>query len=161
MKKELIVNSINYTFLFIEDINIWVLSESTNLVSGYNIDLEIDLNLLGKDINWSEISDFIFYLQRRSSRTNKDIITKSNIALKGLFNSIYINSFTEQVKPHIEFELSGINYKKTISTGLGDQYEYDLFFFPYDAKDKHRDIGTFVWNVKMRSNVLYGVNCDI
>jgi len=161
MKKKLIVNNTNYTFLYTEDANLWVIAESTNLLSGYKIDLEIDLKLLGKDINWNEVSDFIFYLQRRTDKTNKDVITKSNIALKGLFNSIYIDSFTEQVKSNIEFKLSGINYKKTISTRLGNKYEYDLFFFPYNAKDKHMDIGTFTWNVKMRGNVLYGVNCDI
>lgn len=161
MNKELFVNNIVYTFFYTEDLNLWRLIEDNNLLSGYKIDLEVDLNSLEKSINWDEINDFISYLQRRNDKINNDIIEKSSIALKGLFNSIYTNSLTKEVKSNIEFELSGIDYKKTIKSRFDNEYEYDLFFFPYNTIDRNMDVGSFVWRVKIRGNILYGVNCDI
>ena len=161
MTKKVFVNNIAYTFKYLEDLNVWIINENENLLSGYTIDLEIDLNSLGKPIDWNEINDFISYLRRRNDKVIADIVKKSNIALKGLFNGVYVDSLTKEIRSNIHFKLSGIDYKGAIKSRLGNKYEYDLFFFPYNTEDKHMDIGTFAWRVKMKSNILYGVTCDI
>jgi hypothetical protein len=161
MDKELSVCGIAYSFSFNESLNLWRVVGSQNLLSGYKIDLEVNLNLTKKDIDWSELSKFISYLQARSYKVNSDTIDKSKIALKGLFNGIYKDSLAEEVKVNVDFELSGIDYRKTLVSSFGSKYEYDMFFFPYNSIDRNMDMGSFVWRAKMRGNVLYGVDCDI
>lgn len=161
MNKKILVNKTAYNFTYLKDLNLWIIKGDRNLFPGHHIDLEIDLNSIEESVDWGEITGFISYLQRRNNKTNNDIFEKSFIALKGLFNSVYKDSLSEDVKSNVEFELTGIDFKRTIKSRLGSQYEYDLYFFPYSKKHNFMDIGSFAWRIKMKGNILYGVTCDI
>jgi len=161
MKRELIIDGVTYCFFYDKDLNLWRTVANTNLILRHEIDLEIDLNLLKNNLNWEEIKDFIAFIRNTNYKTKNANVTKSKIALHGLFKGVYRDSLSEKIKSNIDFDLSGIAYKNATKSSIGWVYEYELLFFPYNSTDMSMDIGSFAWHAKFRGNVLYGVYCDI
>lgn len=159
--KELIVKNVAFKFEFIEDINLWRISENSNLIEGSVIDLEIDLGNHNNSLDWSKVEDFIKYIMTHND-VYKDRIIRSKEVLKSLFSSIYIDTYNLNFLDNIDFNLVSINYKGNCdNVNLKDEYIFDFQFYPASVSDSYKDLGAFVWEANFRNIQLLGVYCDM
>ncbi|MFQ3577073.1 MAG: hypothetical protein SNJ77_11625 [Cytophagales bacterium] len=159
-KKKLNIKSIEYDFFYDESNNMWRVIESPNLIVGQYIDLEIDLANFPTQLNWHEVERFIESLKNNHSLYSERIEDAKEV-LKSLYKSINKGVNEKEFFEHVEFNLSGIDFKgRCKNVNLNDKFEYDYFFFPQYSKDPYRDIGSFVWRANFRDTLLLGVYCD-
>jgi hypothetical protein len=154
------VNNVEYEFFFDEDLNMWRITDNPNFIEGFSIDMEIELSNFVGGIEWQKTVKFIELL-----RTNNPLfierVNDAKIVLKSLFATINKKTYDVNFLNHIEFYLSGIDFKGTCKiANLEEKFEYDCFFFPQYATDPYHDIGSFVWRANFRDTLLLGVYCD-
>jgi len=159
-KKQIIVNGIEYDFLYDENLNMWRIIENPNFIEGNSIDMEIDLSNFANHLDWQEVGNFI-----ESMKNNNPLyierIDDAKQVLKALFQSINKKGYDSDFFNYIEFNLSGIDYKGNCKiVNMKYHFEYDYFFFPQYTKEPYRDIGSFVWRANFRDTLLLGVFCD-
>jgi hypothetical protein len=159
-KKKLNIKGIEYDFFYDESLKMWRVIESPNFIDGESIDMEIDLKNFDNILEWEDVEKFI-----KSIKNNNSIyierIEDAKKVLKTLFKSINKDGYDNDFYEHVEFNLSGIDFKGFCkNVNLIDKFEYDYFFFPSYSKDPYRDIGSFVWRANFRDTLLLGVFCD-
>ena len=138
----------------------WRVIESPDFIDGQSIDLEIDLSNFANTLDWQEVEKFIGSIKNNNSLYIESI-EDAKAVLKTLFKTINKKGYDKDFYEHIEFNLSGIDFKglwKNIN--LNDKFEYDYFFFPQYSKDPYQDIGSYVWRANFRDTLLLGVYCD-
>lgn len=159
-KKNITVNNTEFSFFYDENLNMWRIIESPNFIEGYSIDMEIDMENLTNPMNWKELERFIESMNNNNSLYKERVFDAQQV-LKSLYKSINKNVYGNDFFDHIEFNLSGIDYKGNCKiVNLEDRFIYDYFFFPQYTKDPYRDIGSFVWRANFRDTLLLGVYCD-
>lgn len=159
-KKKLNITGNQYDFFYDEHITMWRVVESPNFIEGQVIDFEIDLLNFTNQLDWNEVESFIELLRKNNS-LYRGRIEEAKEVLKSLYRVINIGSHDKDLVEHVEFNLSGIDFKgRCKNINLSDEFEYDYFFFPQYSKDPYRDIGSFVWRANFRDNLLLGVYCD-
>lgn len=160
MKKELFINDITYDFFFDEGNNMWRLIDNKNLIDGNSVDLEIDLGNLAEGIKWDEIEKFIKFISSDKAKVFQNI-RDARTVLQSFYRVINKDVYDHRFFDNIHFNITGIDYKgHPKNVNLINSFEYDYFFFPQYTKDIYRDIGSFVWRVNFRDNLLLGVYCD-
>jgi hypothetical protein len=158
MKKEIIIQGINYEFWFDEELNMWRIRGNNSLIDSHTIDLEIDLANLGGTIDWIEIADFISSILGNRSAVNENI-KNAQLVLWSYYKTIHKKAFDEEFFQDVAFDLTGIDYKgKKANT---DSFMYDYFFFPQYLKDIYRDIGSVPYRANFRGQLFLGIYCDI
>jgi hypothetical protein len=159
-KKVLEANGYKFEFLLDEQSNIWRTIQTPYLIEGQSIDLEIDLANFTNALNWEEIVKFIVSI-KSNNKLRAERIGDAKEVLKTLFKSINRNVYDEDFFNHLDFNLTGIDFRgRCKNVNLSHQFEYDYFFFPHYTKDPYRDIGAFVWRANFREALLLGVYCD-
>ena len=158
--KRLIITGNQYDFFYDEHITMWRVVESPNFIEGQVIDFEIDLLNFTNQLDWNEVESFIALLKKNNS-WYRDRIEDAKEVLKSLYKAINKGGYDKDFFEHVEFNLSGIDFKgRCKNINLSHTFEYDYFFFPQYSKDPYRDIGSFVWRANFRDNLLLGVYCD-
>lgn len=159
-KKKIIIDNVEFEFFFDENSNMWRIIETPNLLIDNIIDIEIDLDNFVNTLDWQEVGGFIKSI-KNNNLLYLERIEDAKMVLKAFFKSIYKNGFDKDFYEHIEFYLSGIDFKGYCkNVNLSDKFEFDYFFFPQYSKDPYRDIGSFVWRAHFRDTLLLGVFCD-
>jgi hypothetical protein len=158
--KKLNIQGVEYDFFYDEHLNMWRVIENPNFFDGQFIDMEIDLANINNSFDWQEVEKFIVSIKNNNSFCLERMEDAKEV-LKSLFKSINKGVYDKGFFEHIEFNLSGIDFKGYCkNVNLGDKFEYDYFFFPRYSKDPYKDIGSFVWRANFRDTLLLGVYCD-
>lgn len=159
-RKKLNIKGIEYDFFYDEHNNMWRVIDNPNIIDGQSIDLEIDLVNFENQIDWEEVSKFIESVKNNNPLYSERIKDAKKV-LNTLFNTINKEVYKDDFFEHIEFKLSGIDFKGySKNINLRVKFEFDYFFFPQYLKDPYRDIGSFVWRANFRDTLLLGVYCD-
>jgi len=157
-KEKIIINNTDFEFFFDERLNMWRIIENSSIIEGYTIDIEIDLKNQEESFEIVQISLFVEYL-----KSNREIIclnvNDAKVVLLGLFQTLYKNTFDQEVLNNIDFNFVGIDYKGYSKTYPG-KFKYDFQFYPFYKKDQYRDIGAFLWRAFFRDRLLLGVYSD-
>lgn len=159
MKKESIkVTNREFEFFLDERLNMWRIIENPNIIDGYTVDIEIDLKNQEESFDITQISPFIDYVM-----INKELIYRNvndaKVVLLGLFQTLYKNTFDQEILDNIDFNFVGIDYKGYSKT-YPEKFKYDFQFFPFYKKDQLKDIGAFLWKAFFRDRLLLGVYSD-
>jgi len=92
--KTITVNNNEFNFLFDENLNMWRVIESSNLIGGNVIDLEIDLKNVDNILDWNSVIKFIQLLNNCSNILNERVQDASSV-LNSLFKSINRKAYEE------------------------------------------------------------------
>lgn len=158
-KKQIKVGDFEYDFSYDKSLNMWRVIESSDVIEGHSIDIEIDLGNFTTPMDWTKVEKFI-ELVRNNNKLYIERISDAKQVLKTLFQSINKN-YSQEFIEQIEFILSGIDFKGNCKiVNLEDRFIYDYFFFPVYTKEPYRDIGSFVWRANFRDSLLLGVYCN-
>lgn len=138
----------------------WRVIESDRLLGDTPIDLEIDLKHFKSELQWNDVEEFLLFLSNNYERL-LGLTEDAKIVLLALFQRIYRDTYSKEELGNVHFNLTGIDFKGHCQNiNLADEFDFDLFFFPYFTDDVHRDIGSFVWRANFRNGLLLGVYCD-
>ena len=154
MKKEIVVQQNKYNFFLFEEFNIWRCIENSNFIHGFEIDLEIE----SEHFEWSDIENFIIFINDNPPLKLKNI-ESSKCVLKQYFKEVYKENSI--INERIDFKLVSIIYKgfcKNIN--LKNQFEYDFVFYPIIVDKPNEVIGNHNWHSNFRNNLFLGVHCD-
>ena len=157
-KENFLVNNIEFEFFFDERLNMWRIIENENIISGYKLDIEVDLKNLDEKFEIFQISSFLEYIQLNNEAITKNI-NNAKIVLQSLFQTVYNDTFENEILDNIDFNFVGIDYKG-YSQNYQSKFDYDFQFFPFYKNDKYKDIGSFLWKAFFRDRVLLGVYSD-
>lgn len=160
INKNISINGLDFDFIFYEHLNMWRIIESPNFITGYKIDIEIDLKYFTNGLDWDEITRFIQLLKDKMSLFTEGI-SESKRVLKCFFKSIYNNAYDNEFFHLIDFNLTGIDFRGNCTIkNLEQSFDFHFFFFPKYLKDPYKDIGAFTWRAIFRDTLLLGVYCD-
>ena len=104
MKKEIVVQQNKYNFFLFEEFNIWRCIENSNFIHGFEIDLEIE----SEHFEWSDIENFIIFINDNPPLKLKNI-ESSKCVLKQYFKEVYKENSI--INERIDFKLVSIIYK--------------------------------------------------
>lgn len=159
-KKKIIANNFEFEFFFDENLEMWRIIETPNIILNNNIDIEIDLSKIGKNIDWEVVIKFIEFIKTNNILFNERIEDAQTL-LKSFFTIVNKNIYSETFLEDIEFRISGIDFLGfSNQINLKNNFVFDLFFFPIYRKDEYQDIGVFTWRANFRDLLLLGVFCD-
>jgi hypothetical protein len=98
---EITINNKTYSFQFIEDANVWVLSKSHIEIGSFKLELEIYLNKLPENkIQWADLQKFLSFL----NKNNSIAICKTRLKLKKARLGYQVKVTTNQpIAPHARF----------------------------------------------------------
>lgn len=154
MKKQVIVKGDTFEFFLFEEFNIWRCLENKNLIQGFELDLEIEV----ENFEWEDIEKFISFLTENLALKMKNIHSSKKVLIT-YFSEVYKE--TQMTFEDIDFKLVSIVYKgycKNIN--LSNQFEYDLIFYPERVNNPNEDFGSQNWHSNFRNNIFLGVYCD-
>ena len=104
-KKRITVNSIDFEFFFDERLNMWRILENKNVLDGFTLDIEIDLeNFKQKDFEMAQIQSFLEYLHKNKSIIDRNLEDAKKVLLS-FFQKLYGNVFDKEVLENIDFNL--------------------------------------------------------
>jgi hypothetical protein len=158
MKKNIVFRGKNYDFFWDDNTQIWRLINCENVLSGYVLDVEIELSNFSESVDWRDVEKLFSFFNQNSVLVNQRIMEAQGL-LKHFFEIVYKDSIDAQTLFNIDFSLSGIDFKGRCKIDK-DKYLFDMFFFPKNSVDIHEDIGAFAWRVHFRDALLLGVYCD-
>ena len=154
MKKEIIIGQNKFDFFLFEEFKIWRCLENVNLIQGFELDLEIEI----EKFEWEDIEKFISFLQENSALKMKNIRSSKKV-LKTYFSEVFKE--TQLTFEDIDFKLRGVIYKGFYkNVNLSNQFEYNFIFYPERINNTTEDYGSHNWHSNFRNNTFLGVYCD-
>ena len=117
MKKEIIIGQNKFDFFLFEEFKIWRCLENVNLIQGFELDLEIEI----EKFEWEDIEKFISFLQENSALKMKNIRSSKKV-LKTYFSEVFKE--TQLTFEDIDFKLRSVIYKGFYkNVNLSNQFE--------------------------------------
>lgn len=160
MKKRIDINNQSFLLQYdeYEETKIWRVFDSIDFISGYSIDIEIDLENFEEKLALRSIKDFLKYLLENKKEVEEHVKKCQEILIyfiRKVWQSHENNDFND-----VSFIPTGINFKDVKKGILSSEYKFDIFFFPID-KSKQEEIGDVTWKASFTNNQLISIGREI